>query len=171
MTLLWIKFHKSELILCLLILLFGIIIPGVVWLEENKLSSVFQSLGILTAFLALFTHIIRENKKERKVLGIVIMEIGNLLRHFRNSLNENDFETNRQTEFELIANSYKNDLKKLHIYINETYDLMIITTPNARYTIDTEKIQVSKKDTNEYIDITTNEKEQNHLISELYKWI
>ena len=43
--------------------MFGVIIPILVWVEENKLSSVFQSLGILTAFLVLFTHIIRENKK------------------------------------------------------------------------------------------------------------
>jgi len=171
MGLLWIKFHKSELILCLLILIFGVIIPAAVWLEENKLSSVLQSYGILTAFLVLFSHIIRENKKERNILGIVIMEIDNLLGHFRNSLNDPDFETNRQTEFELISNSYKDDLKKLHIYVNETYDLMIITTPKARYTIDTKTIQVSRKGTDEYFDITENKKEQKQLISDLYKWI
>ena len=171
MGLLWLKFHKSELILCLLISIFGVIIPIAVWLEENKLSSVFQSFGILTAFLVLFTHIIRENKRERKLLGIVIMEIDNLLNHFRTSLNDPSFETNRLQEFELISSSYNKDLKKLHIYINETYDLMIITTPKARYTIDNAEIKVSKKGSNEYIDITTNEKEHKQLISELYKWI
>ncbi len=181
-----IRLNYNVIILIIIIIIFGFIFPFLSWIEERKVSTILQSLSILTVYFILFFQAFKEKLKNKKSLTMIIHYLENLIALicvYHNDLagKEKSKETDEfikakeatlNLEIYILKDWYKEDLRKLHCHIRELDNILsiLIQFRGTRYIVNNMGISKFGKGMSAE-NITFKTKELNELIQKLYKWI
>lgn len=180
------RLNTNLIILIIIIIIFGFIFPFLSWIEERKISTILQSLSILTVYFILFFQTFKEKLKNKKSYAMIIHYLENLvgliyeyhinLAKMGKSKEADEFIKNEESilisEIQILKEWYKDDLRKLHCQIRELKNILsiLIQFQDSRYVVNYMGINKFGKGRLDE-DITSNLKEHKKLIQKLYQWI
>lgn len=165
-------FSKHYRFLILLIIV-GFILPllllwylGIIYYEIYRLAElVISTWAILTAYIILYYQIFRTEESKKKEISIVINQLEDLIRFIHGNY-EDLIKKQDTTEHQIVIlrRYYEEPLRKLNYFFGGPTEIKIFTS-EATYFIN--PVDITKRDKDKIINISTNNEEIEQLIKNL----